>query len=301
METLNLTKYRASLLLTILVTIGTSSLAQAYDFDSNRFSSRRRGGSLSSFGRDEGSTQSLSIAGGIASPSSTGFFGENPTGLIFNQHASLLAYLATGKDDPSLLSNGFSFLGGNGLAAAMIGVQTYNNATDAGGSITHFNFGMATFAEAINVAFGLSGSYRFQTGSNAVDPALAPTWTADLGILYNPFGGFQVGAMLYGLSEGVTAAGAGIAAHINTYSLFAFDVSADRHGRGLTVKPGLGVRAGSLNLTYAYGMQVDKSALSGITPGNTIGLGYDFTPQFRVIGYYNHFATYYMGATIDLF
>lgn len=246
-------------------------------------------------------TYSLSIAGGIAAPSLTGFFGENPAGMIYNQHGTATGYIASDRDDSGLLSTGLGFGAGNGWASAMVGIQSFNNASDDRGSITKFNFGAATYISPIDTAVGLSGSYRFQTGSRAVDPSTEPTWTADLGLLFNPYGTFQVAATAYELSKGMTAMGAGLAAHINPFSTFALDASVDRHGRGLTVKPGLGVRAGPLNLTYAYGMQVDKSAPAGITAGNTLGLGYEFSRRFRVIGYYNHYATYYLGGTIDLF
>ncbi len=263
---------------------------------------RSRGSDFRLSGRDERSNPySLSVAGGVAAPSSNGFLGENPAGLIYNQHGGLLAYLTTAKEHPELLSNGLSFFAGNGLAAATIGVQTYNNAMEDGGSITSFNFGVATYAEGLDTSFGLSGSYRFQNSAHAIAPELQTTWSADFGFLYNPFGTTQFGVTLYDLSLGMRAVGAGFATHINSVSVLGVDVSTDNHGRGMTVKPGIGVHAGNLNLTYGYGMQVDKTAISGITPGNTIGLGYDFTTTFRMIGYYNHFSTYFLGATIDLF
>ena len=254
----------------------------------------------SGYGTDE-QTYSLSVAGAVASPSSTAFFGENPAGLIYTQSGVAQGYLATSKDHPELLSNGLSFIAGNGWASAMIGAQSFANATDAGGSITNFNFGAAMYSDLINFAMGLNGSYRFEKHENAIDPSLAPTWSADLGLLFNPYGTIRAGLTLYELSKGVTGFGFGLSTHVNNYSILAIDLSTDNHGRGLTIKPGLGVRAGSLNLTYAYGMQVDKTAVAGITVGNTLGLGYEFSPTFKLIGYYNHFATYFLAAEINLF
>lgn len=262
-----------------------------------------RADGFSSSRKSDSATYSLSVAGGVAGPSFLGFRRENPAGLIYNQNGRILGYLATDRDHPETLSNGLSFLAGNGEAAASIGVQSFNNATDEGGSITRLNFGMATYSETLNLSMGLSGSYRFQKPSHAVAPELQPTWTADLGLLYNPFGTIQIGAQAYDLSRGVSAFGAGVATHINSFSLLAVDVSTNNRGRGLTLKPGLGVRAAAFHITYGYGMQAeeDRGVATGISVGNTLGVGYEFSPQFRMLGSYNQFSTYFLGATIDLF
>jgi hypothetical protein len=140
--------------------------------------------------------------------------------------------------------------------------------------------------------------YRFRTSATVDGPeADKPTWTADLGLLYNPFGRGRVGLNLYDLSAGMTAVGLAGAVDINRFSTLTFDASTDRHGRGLTLKPGIGVRAAGVHLAYSYGMQVDKSAESGITAGNTLGLGYEFNSTFRIDGYYNQVVPYFLGVT----
>jgi hypothetical protein len=272
-----------------------------YDGGGSSFSTSGGGGRLG--GRDSRGLNPylLSTGGGVAAPSMNGAVGENPAGLIYNRRVGVLGYVATTKNHPELLANGFAFQGGNGLAAASVGIQNVNNATDENGNITSFTIGMSTYAEQMNVAFGLTGAYRFKKQGKAIDPKMDSTWGADLGMLYNPYGAVQLGASLYGLSEGLTAASVGAAAHINSVSKISIDASVNNAGRGLTVKPGIAVQAKSLSLSYAYGMQVDESAASGITRGNTLGLGYNFTPAFRMTGYFNHYATYYMGANIDLF
>lgn len=250
---------------------------------------------------EDPSTYSLTVGGGVASPSSMAFFGENPAGLVYNVGANMLGYLATDQQYPNLLSNGLSFMAGNGLAAASIGVQSFNNASDSGGAITRANFGVATFVDRLNVAVGLNGSYRFTAPGDSIDPALSPTWAADAGLLFNPYGPIRFGFTAYNLDQGVTALGAGISAHVNSVSVLSLDASTDNHGQGLTVKPGIGVHAGAMNLTYAYGMQANKNGTSGISTGNTIGLGYCFNPQFSLLGYYNQFSTFFLGAQIGLF
>jgi hypothetical protein len=199
------------------------------------------------------------------------------------------------------LASGAIFGAGNGSAAASVGVQSFTNAADSDGPVTNFTFGLATKIAPLRTTLGLSGAYRFENNNRASAPESTPTWSADLGLLFTPTEALQIGTKLYGLSQGVTAGGVGIAAQISSHSVLALDMSADNHGRGMTFKPGIGVRAANLNLSYAYGMQLDKSAMSGITPGNTLGLGYDFTPKFRVMGFYNHFATYFFSATVELF
>jgi hypothetical protein len=273
--------------------------ADDYDFGG----SSRRGSGRSGFGRgerDEDRKHTLSVGSGLASPSETAFFGENPSGLIYNRQPSVLGFVASGPLHPDLISNGLAFVAGNGWAAASLGIQSYNNTRDSSGNITTFNFGVATYADFMDLAFGLNGMYRFRT-SQSVDVAAAdaPTWTADLGFLYNPFGRFRVGLNFYDLSQGVTAAAIGVAAELNPYSVVTLDASTDRRGRGLTLKPGIGVRAAGVHLAYSFGMQVDQSAESGITAGNTLGLGYEFNSTFRIDGYYNQVVPYFLGATVS--
>jgi hypothetical protein len=108
-----------------------------------------------------------------------------------------------------------------------------------------------------------------------------------------------VGANLYELSKGMTGYALGVAAKVNDSSLLALDIGMDNHARGLVAKPGIGVRAGSLALTYAYGMQANRDGDAPITAGNTLGIGFDLSPTARVQGYYNHFSTYYFGAILS--
>ena len=285
------------LFIATLIFAALPGLVQARSFDGGSYRSQRLDRDS---GDDNDLLHNLSVGGGVAAPSETAFSGENAAGLIYNRRPSVLAFLAAGPLYPNLLSNGLGFLAGNGMAAVSLGVQTYNNAQDQSGNISTFNFGVATYSSFINMSFGLNGVYRFQ---NSSAPSLAasqePTWTADLGMLYNPFGNFRLGLNLYGLSKGVTAGAVGFAANVNPFSLVSLDVSTNNQGRGLTFKPGIGVRASSFNLAYSYGMQLDKSADSGITAGNTIGLGYEFNPTFRLQGYYNSFVPYYLGATVS--
>lgn len=288
----------ASFALVALLVSAVSSAARASDYDfGGGGSSRSSSGSSSRDGGDD-RKHTLSVGSGIAAPSETAFFGENPSGLIYNRRPSVLGFVAAGPLHPDLISNGLSFMAGNGWAAASLGIQNYNNTRDAAGNITTFNFGVATYSDYLDTSIGLSGMYRFRTSqSQDVAAADAPTWTANLGFLYNPFGRFRVGFNLYDLAQGVSAASLGIAAEVNPFSVLTLDASTDRSGRGLTVKPGIGVRAAGIHVAYSYGMQVDKSALSGITAGNTLGLGYEFNNYFRIDGYYNQVVPYFLGVT----
>jgi hypothetical protein len=105
----------------------------------------------------DASVNELSVAGAVAAPSSAGFFGENPNGLLYTTQPRLNAFLTSHKDHPELLSNGLSFSAGNEQAAASIGAQSFNNVTDDRGSITHFNFGAATYIEGL-MAVGLTAT-----------------------------------------------------------------------------------------------------------------------------------------------
>lgn len=282
---------------TTLVAATVPAHADDYDFGGSGRRGSRYGGS--SRGSEE-QQHTLSVGSGLASPSESGIFGENPAGLIYNRQPSVLGYLSAGPLHKDLLSQGLSFLAGNGWAAASLGVQGYTNTRDSGGNIVTFNFGMSTYSEFFDLAIGLNGAYRFRNSTTPTTPeSEQTTWTANLGFLYNPFGWFRAGLNLYEVDQGMTSVGLGVAADINAFSTITLDSSVDRRGRGLTLKPGIGVRAAGVHLAYSYGMQVDKTAVSGITAGNTIGLGYQFNPTFRIDGYYNQVVPYFLGATIS--
>ncbi len=241
-----------------------------------------------------------SVAGSVASPSDDAVFGENPVGLIYNRQIRLRASFATVRGFGDSLGSGLSLYTGNGQGAASIGVQTVPNQQDKNGSITLFSFGVATYAETLDIAVGLDGIYRFTKKPDSSPGAGdVPTWSSDLGLLYNPHGQAHIGLTLYELAKGVTAAGVGLSTYLNPSSVVALDASVNNKGRGLTVKPGIAVLADSLSVTYAYGMKVDKGIASGITEGNTLGLGYAFNPQFKLQGYFNLVTPWYLGGTIS--
>jgi hypothetical protein len=272
---------------------GSDSGSSYYGGSSDRF------GSGGSRGRRE-RPYTLSVGSGVAAPSETAFFGENPSGLIYNRGASVLGYVAAGPQHPELISNGLSFIAGNGWAAASLGVQSYTNTSDSNGNIISFNFGASAYSRFLNTAFGLNGMYRFGNEStHGVSPGNTPTWTANIGALYNPFGQFRVGLNVYDLSKGVSAVALGMAADINRFASLTLEGSTNNRGQGLTLKPGIGVRAAHVHIAYSYGMQVDHSATSGITAGNTLGLGYEFNQSFRLDAYYNHVVPYFLGATVS--
>jgi len=241
-----------------------------------------------------------SVAGSIASPSDQGIFGENPTGLIYNNRIRLLGTFSSVRGYGDSLGSGLSLFTGNGLAAASIGVLTVPNTQDRDGTVTLFSFGVATYAEALDIAVGLNGIYRFSKSRDvSAGAGNVPTWSSDLGFLYNPYGQAHIGATLYDLSRGVTAVGIGLSTSLNSSSIVAIDASTNNHGRGLTIKPGIAVLADALSISYGYGMKVEKGVQTGITEGNTLGLGYAFNPQFKLQGYFNLVTPWYLGGTIS--
>lgn len=245
------------------------------------------------------SERNLSVGGSISSPSITPVFGENPGGLVNNYTPKFLGVVATDRKRPDLLGNAFFFYTGNGDVGADIGFQSFNNAMDESGSLSFFNFGLATYSQALNASIGFDGIYRFK-GNSAPVASNKPddTWAANLGVLYNPHGTFRFGTTIYDVSSGISAYGAGISSDINGSSTLAVDASINKRGQGLTVKPALGINASPFQISYGYGLQVDHSSESGLTNGNTFGLGFEFSPSVLVEAHYNRNTLFYLGSTI---
>ena len=292
----------------LAVSLGYSSQAYAYDYGnsgssygSSAYGDRDRGSDFSDFGQDHRNDERLhilSIGAGVSAPSETVVNGENPAGLIYNRRPKLLALVRSGGKFDELLGDGAAFYAGNGLAAAMIGAETFSNTEDQNGSFSYFNFGLGTLIQPLNVAVGLNGSYRFQKKGTLPEPDQQVTWTTNAGLLVNPFGTLRLGFEVYDISQSISGYGFGGAAQINPFSTFSLDASMATGGRGLTVKPSIGVIAGSFQMMYGYGVHVDKDVNSYIRPGNTFGLGFEANSTFQIQAFYNQLSLYQFGATI---
>jgi hypothetical protein len=241
----------------------------------------------------------MSIGSGISAPALTSSTFGNPSGLVYNNTTKLVGSLATGFGNESILGNSFRLVTGNAFVGGALGIETYNNTADEGGSLTYVNFGLGTYVEAINLAFGISGNYRLAARGTVPGPYAEKTWAGNIGLLYNPFGAFRAGLTLFGANRDLEAMGAGVALSLNKYSVISFDAATTKQGNGLVVKPALGINASPFQLTYGYGVQIDKDNYNpAITAGNTIGLGFVFTPSLRLEAYYNQNALYYLGANM---
>jgi hypothetical protein len=117
-------------------------------------------------------------------------------------------------------------------------------------------------------------------------------------MLFNPNGAVRTGALLYGSPDGVLGYGGGISANVNPVSILSCDASVNKDGHGFTYKPAVGIVAGNYEMNYGYGIRNDTTEISGISPGNTMGIGYRFTPKFRIQAQYNQIVLYYLGATV---
>ncbi len=274
----------------IYMNAAQTASAQSYGYDYGRSSD------LSS--KDEGQ-HILSIGGGISSPSEATVFGENPAGLIYNRSPKLLFSLSTHPEDEHLMGTSGYFFTGNGLAAASLGVRSYSNSADQKGSISYFDFGLSTYSEGLNTSIGISGTYRFQKPGYLPPAIEQDTWTANIGLLFNPFGAFRIGVNLYDVAHSITSYGLGLSAEVNQFATLSIDGSINSSGEGMTVKPAIGVLAGSLQVSYGYGMKThDSNHTSAISAGNTLGLGFQATEKFQLQFQYNHVALYFLGATV---
>ncbi len=282
---------------------GTPSLAAAASY---------YGGGSTYYGNAD-SLHNHTVGGGVSSASETPRERENPAALVFNQGPKIQVSVDSAEvaaDSPNTpnakhysqsLGNRFQFYTGNKFAGGTLGVETFNNVSDSLGSLSYLNFGLATFAETIDTSIGLSGTYRFVKPGQGVGPKGENTWTANLGAIFNPHGTVRVGANAYGIDRGFKAVGAGLSVDVNAFSTLSFDASTSDRFNGTVIKPAIGVVALPFMISYGYGMRVgDTSNEFGITSGNTLSLGMQFTPGFRLEASYNQATLFHLGASIAL-
>lgn len=243
----------------------------------------------------------VSVGGAVSTPSETPVNGENPAGLVFNNGPKVTASIETHpKKIYGLLGNSYGFFTGNHLVGGKIGARTYSNSSDSSGAISYFDFGLATYSEYMNIAFGLDGYYRFRKQGTIPIAQEEKSWATNLGMIINPMGVFRLGLTGYGIGQGIEAVGAGVSGDVNQYSTMGVDVSTAGNGGALTVKPSIAIIASPFMITYGYGVRFgDENASAGIPKGNTLGLGFQLSQSLRIQGSYNQHSLYYLSAAIS--
>ena len=243
----------------------------------------------------------ISVGGAVSTPSETPVNGENPAGLVFNGGPKVTASIETHpKKIYGLLGNAYGFFTGNRLVGGRIGARTYSNSNDSSGAISYFDFGLATYSEYMNIAFGLDGYYRFRRQGTVSISQEEKAWATNLGMIINPMGVFRLGLTGYGIGQGIEAVGAGVSGDVNQYSTIGVDASTAGSGGALTVKPSIAILAAPFMITYGYGVRFgDENATAGIPKGNTLGIGFQLSQALRIQGSYNQHSLYYLNAAIS--
>ena len=237
-------------------------------------------------------THLISAGAGIASPSLTSALTENPAGLSYNQGFRLLGAGSTQNSDPGISQLGLGAYFGNGTLGGAIQLDSDMSSGASGQSFSNrsnLSLGFAADVKSLNTSLGLS-----------CGAALGSSFSlscSDFGAIYNPTGTTRVGVEL--ITSGTpTLIGAGIATDASKDVTLALDAGADWNGNGLGLKPGVVVRASSLQLAAGYGFSLDNGATSFITKDISVGLGLDAGKSFHVQAYYNQLAKFYLGAAL---
>lgn len=243
----------------------------------------------------------VSVGGAVSTPSETPVNGENPAGLVFNSEPKVTASIETHpKKTYGLMGNAYNFFTGNRLVGGRIGARTYSNSSDSGGSISYFDFGLATYSEYMNIALGLDGYYRFRKQGTIPAAQEEKAWATNVGMIINPMGVFRLGLTGFGIGQGIEAVGAGVSGDVNQYSTLGVDASTAGSGGALTVKPSIAILASPFMITYGYGVRFgDVNASAGIPKGNTLGVGFQLSQSLRIQGSYNQHSLYYLSAAIS--
>lgn len=225
----------------------------------------------------------VSVAGGIASPSTTtAGLGENPAGLPYNVATSVTAALLTEDSDFDPLVMGGLITLGNGSMGASVGLQRYNS-----GDNLDLNLGVGAMIEPLQTQFGVAARRALQPSGGDFD--------FDLGAIINPRSATRLGVMAIGVEAGIDAWGAGVAIDPSADVTFAVDATYETAGETLMVKPGLQVRASSLALSVGYGIEGQAGAASlapGIREGFSAGMAYTASTNFKLEAYYEQLARY---------
>ncbi|MBS1958005.1 MAG: hypothetical protein JST80_00900 [Bdellovibrionales bacterium] len=261
-----------SLLLSCLVTfIGLSAQA--------------RGGSGSGPGREENAM--VSNGQGVSSPSFwDGLSGENPAGLTQNQSLKLQGGLASLNSSMSNLKPSGGLLIGNGLLGAGIEYTTYGG----GAAINEINWGIGGYLTSISTAFGISGHHVSGSSSGSYD----------LGVLIDLGSNLRLGGMIPNFTNGLDIVGAGLTYKYSSDIDFVVDGAYSLNHSYGTIKPGLTIHTGTLNLTGAYGIHLTGSTNALLYEDFAAGLGFVLTRTVLIEYEYRGLPQHRIGLTLKL-
>jgi hypothetical protein len=242
----------------------------------------------------------ISVGAGIATPSLSSSMGENAAGLQYNQEFKFVGEGALTNNNTGSIGLGGLFLLGNGFVGGGAGIRTFNGQGNNGGSITFLDFGMGAKIDAINLAFGATGTYTLQQNGPTTGTGSGASLNTDVGFLINPNGIFRGGLTGYQLLSPTPTVGAGMAIDFSDWSTFAVDSTMDIHANGLVVKPGFGIHLMDFQLAIGYGICLDTTGYNWIRQGGSIALGIRIAYNFHLQMYYNQLALYYLGLAVRI-
>ncbi len=235
---------------------------------------------------------SLSIGGGISSPSITSALVENPAGLGHNRRFNLLASAVSDDDDHDHVGLGGHLYLGNGSIGAGLGLQNYST---TGGRTDHkiFNYGAGLIVDPLDIAIGAAAATRLGDSSTAA-------FSTNVGALFNPRGTTRLGFTAFDINHQFNQWGAGIASDIDPAATFAVDFSTNKGRRAKTIKPSLGIHLADLQLVAGYGIKLDDDAGSWIRRGSSFGIGLKLTRNALLQAYYNQLSLFYAALRLEL-
>ena len=243
---------------------------------------------------------SISVGGGVASPSSTSALGENPAGLIYNDRFKAMFAASTGSRDLNPIGYGGFIFTGNEAFGGGLALQGFNAHSGSPGNILLFNYGGAVYFKGLDISFGLTGTRTITEGGTPSGTGVGTTWCVDAGLIFNPHGRSRWGVGIFQLLNDVDAVTVGHARDLNHSTTVVADLSYNYKTSSSILKPGIEVHMNPLQFSVSYGIDVVGNGWAWFSTGLSAGFGFNIGKNVLLQAYINQIAEYFVSTTLQL-
>lgn len=243
----------------------------------------------------------MTLGAGIASPSTTSTFGENPAGFIYNYaFKTLVSVVKFEKGDTGAGALGGAVAHGTGKMGGGLGFHqiTRKDSSDTREKAFVVSYGMATEVPFLNASIGARLNQVNGGRAQILGIGNLPRTSLDLGAIVNPKGNFRLGAILVNALDDDRAIGAGGSIFLGSHFAIALDSTIRPDGTGGSVRPAIAMSWDRFQFTIGNGFDLDDHGEVWIQEDLMIGFGLGITKSLRLLMYFNRIEHFYAGLNV---
>lgn len=234
----------------------------------------------------------MPVGSGVSSPSTWSSLEQNPAGLTFNNRSRLQLDARTSDTDFDDITDGLSFLTGNGMVGMGVGyLGTYDrNASNYGFGVSA---GLAAQIPVIRTSLGVRAYKSIYAAEDFVDAG--DGWNTGVGLLITPMPWLRIGYELPNLIGGLHEMGFGASFDVSNFATVTVDGAYNLDNDAFELHPALSVYVYVLQLTVGYAFDVTDNTTAMIRDGLDFGVAFHVKNRLAFQVMYNNMDKLYAG------